>query len=218
MTVPVLYRNNDLIICEKPAGVPSESPGLPDIVASQTGCHVYSVHRLDKNTGGVIILAFSAGSCSAIQNMFHRGLVQKEYLAVVSGKPVEPAGRYEDLLFHDRVKNKTYIVTRERAGVKKGICEWRLLSSVMFSDQMLSLIKVPLHTGRTHQIRVQFGSRGLPLIGDRKYGSRVSAEAPALWASGISFPQLRSGSSCPLISACSAPPPSFPWALFDIAL
>lgn len=212
MKINVLYQDNFLLICEKPVGIPSESPGLPDLVYAQTGINPFPVHRLDQGTGGVCILACSAEICAQVQMFFQQGLIRKEYIAVVSGKPAEVSGRYEDLLFHDRKQNKTYIVNRLRAGVKKAVCEWQLDKTVSYNDQMLSLVRVFLHTGRTHQIRVQFGSRGFPLVGDRKYGSRIKANAPALWAGSVCFPHPVFRDQTVRISA--TPESVFPWSLF----
>ena len=213
MNVRILYEDRFLFICEKPVGVSSESPGLPDLVAEQAGCRVWPVHRLDRGTGGAVVLARSAAACAAMQQVFQQELVTKEYIAVVSGRPEEDSGRFEDMLFHDSRSNKTFIVKGTRRSAKKASCEWTLLRSVPLNDQTLSMVRVRLHTGRTHQIRVQFASRGFPLAGDRKYGSRVRADVPALWACGISFPHPLMENS--VVSAVSLPPASsFPWDLF----
>ena len=213
--VPLLYTDPSLIVCVKPVGVSSESPGLPDLVAEQCGCTVLPVHRLDQGTGGVIVLARSSSACASMQRLFQESKVRKEYLAVISGCPEENAGVFTDLLWHDRQKNKSFIVDRRRAGVKEASCSWKLLNSTLYDGQKIALIRVVLHTGRTHQIRVQFGSRGFPLVGDRKYGSRLPAENVSLWASAISFPRpdQKSGS----VSVTSLPPDIFPWNLFDLS-
>ena len=117
------------------------------------------------------------------------------------------------MLWHDRAKNKSFVVSRKRAGVKEASCSWELLATAEYDGQPVSLILVRLHTGRTHQIRVQFGSRGFPLIGDRKYGGRISAPSPSLWSAGISFPHPEGKSGA--VSVTSAPPAVFPWNLFD---
>lgn len=213
MEIPVVYQDNTLLVCEKPAGVPSESPGLPDIVALQTGINVFPVHRLDQGTGGVIILAKSSDICSRLQKLFQSGLVKKEYLAVIAGILPAADGIFEDNLFHDRKTNKTFIVKRQRAGVKKASCAWTSLETVFSGQNSLSLVKIQLHTGRTHQIRVQFASRKYPLVGDRKYGSRITSDYPALWAQKITFPHpLISGK---VVIASASPPRVYPWNLFS---
>lgn len=215
MEIPVLYSDSSLLVCEKPVGVPSESPGLPELVKAQYGWTVLPVHRLDQGTGGVIVMARSPASCAAMQRLFRENKIRKEYLAVISGCPEEGEGVLTDLLWHDRQKNKSYIVSRRRVGVKEASCAWKLLNSTMYDDQRISLIRVVLHTGRTHQIRVQFGSRGFPLVGDRKYGSRMAAKTVSLWASAISFhhPEQKNGG----ITVTSKPPDTFPWNLFDLS-
>ena len=214
MDITVLYRDADLIVCEKPVGIPSESPGLPDLLSIQTGKKVWPVHRLDQGTGGAVILAFSPECCSAMQNLFLHSLVCKEYLAVISGCPQEHAGCWHDLLWHDRAKNKSFVVTRPRGGVKEASCEWILLETSAPDGNMLSLVRVCLHTGRTHQIRVQFGSRGFPLAGDRKYGSRIPSDTVALWSAFLSFPHPDQKSG--MISVKSLPPDNHPWNLFHV--
>ena len=213
MNIPVLYSDDYLLICEKPAGISSESPGLPDVVSDQVGYHVLPVHRLDHGTGGVIIQARSPRICSALQDLFFMNRIQKDYLAVVEGAPDEASGMYNDLLFHDRKNNKSYITKRIRKGVKKAQCQWELLGSSSYEGRTLSLIHIILHTGRTHQIRVQFGSRRFPLIGDSRYGCRIKADFPALWACRIIFPHPILDHR--LISAVSVPPAVFPWNLFQ---
>ena len=215
MEIPLLYTDPSLIVCVKPVGVSSESPGLPDLVAEQCSCKALPVHRLDQGTGGVIVLARTSAACASMQRLFQENKVRKEYLAVISGCPEEREGFFTDLLWHDRQKNKSYVVNRRRAGVKEASCAWELVNSTVYDGQKIALIRVVLHTGRTHQIRVQFGSRGFPLVGDRKYGSRQPAETVALWASSISFtrPDQKSGS----VSVTSLPPDRFPWNLFDLS-
>ena len=214
MSELILYRDASLIVCEKPVGVSSESPGLPELLGENAGAKIWPVHRLDLGTGGVMVFALSAGACASLQRLFQSSEVSKEYLAVVCGCPAEPSGSMKDLLWHDKTRNKTYVVSRMRKGVKDALCEWETVSSTVHDGQALTLVRVRLHTGRTHQIRVQFASRGFPLAGDRKYGASVRAETVALWASGISFPHPNGKSGA--VSVCSAPPASFPWNLFSV--
>ena len=106
----------------------------------------------------------------------------KEYVAMVHGTPPE-TGDWRDLLFKDSSKNKVFVVKKERTGVKKARLEF-----IRLTEGESSLVRIRLHTGRSHQIRVQFSSRGFPLVGDHKYGSRDEAKAPALFSCRISFP------------------------------
>lgn len=208
----VLYRDSFLVVCEKPVGVSSESPGLPDLVREQEGLTVYPVHRLDRTTGGACVLACSPKSCSALQTLFRQDLVIKEYLAVIAGAPETASGSFSDLLYHDTRTNKTFVADRPRKGVKEAFCEWQVLETAEKPEGILSLVRVRLHTGRTHQIRVQFASRRMPLVGDRRYGSTVRAAVPALWAARISFPHpFTEGKT---VDVVSSPPVSFPWSAF----
>lgn len=186
---------------------------MPELVSDIVGHTVYPVHRLDQGTGGVMILTFSPRICASLQKQFQLGQVKKQYLAAVSGKPAEASGAFADYLFHDRTRNKTYVVKRPRSGVKKAECEWSSVHSALYADETVSLIRVLLHTGRTHQIRVQFASRGFPLIGDRKYGSRIASDTPALWAERICFTHPCFEGK--IIDVCSSPPDVFPWILFS---
>ena len=212
MHVHMLYQDHYICICEKPVGISSESPGLPEIIKEQTGRTAYPVHRLDQGTGGAMILAFTPDSCTSMQRLFQQNLVRKEYLAVISGYLTEKNGLYRDYLFHDKKQNKSYVVSQLRKGVKDASCEWTVLQSVVSEGQELSLVRIVLHTGRTHQIRVQFASRGFPLVGDRKYGSRIKAEAPALWSYHLKFrnPEIADSE----INVSALPPLSFPWNQF----
>ena len=213
MSVRILYCDNNLVVCEKPVGVSSESPGLPDLVSVQEGFPVFPVHRLDLTTGGACVLARSARSCAALQRLFQQDCITKEYLAVVSGVPEAAAGTYTDLLYHDQRTNRSFVVDRQRKGVLEARCEWRVLETAETPEGMMSLVRVCLHTGRTHQIRVQFASRRMPLIGDRRYGSRIKADVPALWSARIRFPHPYAADET--VDIVSAPPAVFPWSCFS---
>ena len=209
----ILFQSSDLIVCVKPVGVTSQGEAqnaMPQILSQQLGGQVYTVHRLDTQTGGVMVYARTKQSAARLSACIQNNRLQKEYLAVIEGVPAEKAGTLTDLLFHDRTKNKTYVVARKRAGVKEAVLDYEVLQTVQLEGKNYSLVHVLLHTGRTHQIRVQFSSRGFPLLGDGKYGSKDNRCAAALWACRLSFPQ--SGKqvcfSCP-------PPDAFPWTLFD---
>ena len=181
LSVQLLYTDDSLVVCEKPAGISSESPGLPDLIREQEGYAVFPVHRLDLTTGGVCLLARSSSVCTELQRMFQQAQVIKEYYAVVYGVTDSVTGVFEDLLYHDVKTNKTFVVRTERKGVKRASCKWTALQTTETAEGLMTLLKIRLHTGRTHQIRVQFASRKMPLIGDRRYGSRIKAPFPALW-------------------------------------
>ena len=215
MPVHILYADDFFCVCEKPVGVSSESSGMPELIRRQTGKKTYPVHRLDQGTGGILILAFSSESCSSLQHLLQQDLVRKEYLAVVPGRLSDNAGVYRDLLYHDKMQNKTFVVSCYRKGVKEASCEWNALQSAGSEDTEFSLVKVILHTGRTHQIRVQFASRGFPLAGDRKYGSRIKLGSPALWSYRVRFPHPFIQDRDMDISVL--PPESFPWNLFHFS-
>lgn len=211
--IQVLYQDDSLIVCEKPVGVSSESPGLPELVREQEGVAVFPVHRLDQTTGGVCVLAKSPSVCAGIQRLFQQDRVIKEYLAVVSGVPETEAGSFFDLLYHDPRTNKTFVVDKQRKGVREASCEWTVLRTVETPEGTMTLLRVRLHSGRTHQIRVQFASRKLPLVGDRRYGSRIKAPAPVLWSARICFPYPHPEAETLDIS--SRPPEVFPWSCFQ---
>ena len=215
MSISVLYKDDSLIVCVKPYGISSESPGLPDLIREQEGYPVLPVHRLDQTTGGVCVLARSSSVCTRTQRLFLQDRVIKEYLAVVSGAPAADSGLFCDLLYHDQRTNKTFVVDRMRKGVKEAVCEWSALNTIESPDGRLTLVLIRLHSGRTHQIRIQFASRKMPLVGDRRYGSRIRASAPALWSTRISFPHPLSDQ---MIDVTSLPPDSFPWSGFRAIL
>ena len=146
MPVPILFRDQWLIVCEKPVGISSESPGLPDLLREELGRKVWPVHRLDQGTGGVSVLALSSAACTAVQRLFQQNLVEKEYCAVLTGRPETESGIFEDLLFYDRRTHKSYVVSQARKGVKQARCAWTLCGTVMEKDQALSLVRVFLHT------------------------------------------------------------------------
>lgn len=211
MEVRLLYADEDLLVCEKPVGVSSESPGLPELIREQEGFTVYPVHRLDQATGGAMLLARSPSVCAALQRAFQENRVVKEYLAVIAGVPETDSGSFFDLLYHDQRSNKTFVVDKPRKGVKEAACGWTVLASAEAAEGKISLVRVRLHSGRTHQIRVQFASRKMPLVGDRRYGSRIKAPVPALWSAGLRFPHPAGGE---VVEVASSPPAVFPWTCF----
>ena len=177
----VLYSDKDLAVIVKPVGLDSEAQA-PAAIKELLGGEVFTVHRLDKNVGGVMVYARTKAAAAALSRAIQDGTMIKEYVALVHGVPPE-SGDWEDLLFKDSQKNKVFVVKRQRAGVKKARLEFTRLTA-----GEASLVRIRLHTGRSHQIRVQFASRRFPLVGDHKYGSRDEASAPMLFSCCISFP------------------------------
>ena len=177
----ILFHDRDLVACIKPVGLDSETE-LPSALKAALGGEIFPIHRLDKNVGGVMIYARTKQAAAALSKTVQEGAMTKEYVATVHGTPPE-SGDWEDFLFKDSRKNKVFAVKKERKGVKYARLEFRRLSA---GDR--SLVRIRLHTGRSHQIRVQFSSRGFPLVGDHKYGSRDAAAAPMLYSCRITFP------------------------------
>lgn len=207
--IEILFENNDFAVCVKPVGICSQNDGAEDMVKllkEQLGSEIYPVHRLDTAVGGTMVFAKNLKTAAALSKQVADGSFKKRYFAVVSGKPDENNGVFEDLLFKDSSKNKSYVVRRERKGVKKAKLEYELLAS----NGDMSLVSVLLHTGRSHQIRVQFSSRKMPLIGDGKYGSKDNRCTVALWSGEIEFTYNRDK-----LSFLSKPDNTkYPWNLF----
>ena len=184
----ILYRDRDIVVCVKPAGVLSQDSGeksMPALLREQLGeKEIFPVHRLDKAVGGVMVYALTQRAAAGFGQAIQAHRMEKIYQAVLRGIPVEPSGKLEDLLFHDKARNKTYVVTRQRKGVKDACLEYEVLRS----GREKTLVQVRLHTGRTHQIRVQFASRRLPLVGDGKYGGKEEGVPLCLWSAQLSFP------------------------------
>ncbi len=177
-----LFSDNDIVVCVKPVGLDSEKE-VPTELSNELGGEIFTLHRLDKNVGGVMIFARNKKTAAAFSKLISEGELIKEYIALVHGTPPE-SGVLEDFLFKDSRKNKVFVVKRERKGVKKAKLEYKLLST----DGEKSLVRIKLHTGRSHQIRVQFSSRGYPIVGDHKYGSRDEKKAPMLFSCALTFP------------------------------
>ena len=213
----VLFEDKFIIIAEKPANVLSE-PGDGEDIVTMASAHVckpcYLVHRLDRNTGGAMVLSKMQKATGKLSEAIQKREFEKEYLAVIKGIPEEAEGVYKDLLFKDSQKNKTFVVKRERKGVKEASLEYKVLAAAEHNEHgMISLVRVKLHTGRTHQIRVQFASRKMPLLGDGKYGSRDNHCETALWSHRLAFKHPITGEN---IEVKSMPPAEYPWNLFDI--
>ena len=188
----VLYQDENLIFAIKQSGVLSQKDdkgrlNMVDALSELCGCGIYPLHRLDMEVGGVMVFAKNEKAASKMSALVasHEDF-KKEYLTVVEGEPPN-SGVLEDLLYHDQNKNKTYVVKRERRGVKKAKLSYELIQNVEYEGKKLSLLKVRLYTGRTHQIRVQFASRGYPIVGDRRYGASSLENKIHLFSHKIEF-------------------------------
>ena len=195
----LLFHDNDLAVCIKPVGLDSETQ-VPQMLKDTLGGEIFTVHRLDLNVGGVMVYARTKQTAAALSRSIQEGTMVKEYVAMVHGTPPEE-GDWEDLLWKDASKNKVFVVKRMRGGVKKARLEFKRLT-----EGETSLVRIRLHTGRSHQIRVQFASRKMPLFGDGKYGSRKKGCRTALFASALCGEGL---------SVSTLPPyEEYPWNLF----
>ena len=213
----ILYDDAQLAVCVKPAGVAAqgEAPNaMPRLLSAQLGCPaVYPVHRLDQIVGGVMVYAKTQPSAAALSRQMQSGEFQKEYLAVLRGAPEKREDTLCDVLYHDRVKNKTFVVRKQRPGAREARLGYTICQCVCDGANVLSLVRVRLYTGRTHQIRAQFASRKLPLLGDGKYGGGDNRCACALWSCRLRFSHPKSGAD---MTFAKLPPEGFPWRLFSM--
>ncbi|MGM9662345.1 MAG: RluA family pseudouridine synthase [Oscillospiraceae bacterium] len=212
----MLTCDRDLVLCVKPFGVLSEGEGegtMPALLRARLGGEIYPVHRLDRETGGCMVYARTKAAAGKLSALAAERRMEKEYLTVVRGRPTEESGTLRDLLFRDAAKNKTFVVQRLRRGVREAELSYRVEESVETEAGTFSLLSVRLQTGRTHQIRVQFASRGMPVVGDKRYGSREKPPHLALWSRRLAFPHpFRAGEA----AAQALPPAEWPWTLFRL--
>lgn len=208
----ILYQNANILVCIKPARVLStdEPGGLPGLVREALGdpkADVRTVHRLDRVVSGVMVLARSANAASELSRQIREDQFRKEYLAVVHGRPENPEGTLHDLLARDKARRMTFVAEAPGKGVQEAALSYRVLE---YANGM-SLVRVRLHTGRTHQIRVQFSSRGMPLVGERKYAVWNDPCELALWSAKIGF--YHPG-TVEWVEFSKEPPAVFPWTEF----
>lgn len=190
----VLYEDELIVVCIKPVGVlsqgaPGETGDMLALLREQCACReIYPIHRLDRGVGGVMVYAKRRDAAGALSASVADRSMVKEYVALVHGSPSAKEGEMVDLLYKDATLNKSFVVDRKRAGVKEARLSYRVLTTVAGEGgEALSLVRVRLGTGRTHQIRVQFSSRGMPLVGDGKYGARDHGMPLGLWSCRLCF-------------------------------
>ncbi len=209
--IELLYHQKGLIACKKEIGVSAQDTatgdGLPQLLSLQLGHPVCPLHRIDQGVGGILLLCDDPKRTGRYTEALQNGKIRKRYLAVLPKAPEEKTGTLSDLLFHDKIKNRTYVVDRMRKGVKTAVLDYTVLQE---KEDGQALLCITLQTGRTHQIRAQFSHLGLPLSGDGKYGSRIKGNI-ALWSYAFDseedlFPPLR-----------LLPPQSPPWDGFDLS-
>mgnify|MGYP002622203765 CR=1 FL=1 len=211
----ILCNDNSIVVCKKPAGVLSqeaEETSMPSLLRQELGLsEIFPVHRLDTAASGLMVFAKNKRSAASLSAQIASGGLTKEYLCVVHSLPKENEGEYVDLLFKDSSKNKTYVVKKERRGVKQARLLFRVLGTSENKNGTFSLVRVRLITGRTHQIRVQFASRGTPLCGDGKYGAKDNMNGLALYSCRLSFSHPQTGER---LDFESLPPGVEPWIYF----
>ena len=208
----ILYSDPELLVCIKPAGVLStdEPGGLPELLRRELGdekADVRTVHRLDRVVSGLMVLARGAAPASELSRQIREGEFQKEYLAVVHGLTPD-RGELCDLLARDKRERKTYVASAPGKDAR----EARLDYVTLGHSGGLSLVRITLRTGRTHQIRCQFSSRGWPLVGDRKYSTLEDGCPIALWSRSLTFRHPATGEA---LAFSAAPPREYPWELFS---
>ena len=208
-----IYTDNDIVIAVKPPRVLStdEAGGMPELVRDALGdknADVRTVHRLDRVVGGLMLLARGSENASALGRQVQNGSFHKQYLAVVHGA-TDDSGDMTDLLYRDKARKMTFVA----AAPVKGAQEAHLSYKTLDRRDGMSLVKIDLHTGRTHQIRVQFSSRGFPLVGERKYAEGEDECELALWSYSLSFEHPKTGEH---MDFCLTPPTEYPWSKFNI--
>lgn len=189
----VIYEDNHIIVVEKMVNIPSQGDKTGDVdmlsiikdylkEKYQKPGNVYLglIHRLDRPVGGVMVFAKTSKAAARLSEQVREKAFQKEYLVVVNGKMKSQKGEWKDWLFKNERANMSKVVPEGTKNAKQASLEYEVLK---YNEEInLSVVRVKLHTGRHHQIRVQFSSRGHSIYGDQKYGGRGHGKQIALWA------------------------------------
>ncbi len=205
----LIYVDDAIVVCVKPAGAKStdETGGVPELVREALAdpkAQVRTVHRLDQVVSGLMVLARTEAAASELSRQIRDREFEKEYLAVVHGGPEEESGTLRDLLYRDKARRMTLVADAPAKGVQEAILDYRVVNA---TDEM-SRVQVLLRTGRTHQIRVQFASRNMPLVGERKYCTLEDPCEIALWSHRIAFTHPVTGKR---VEFTKEPPKVYPW-------
>ena len=205
----LIYQDKDIVVCIKPARVLStdEPGGLPELVREALGdpkADVRTVHRLDRVVSGLMVLARNAKAASELSRQIREEKFEKEYQAVLHGIPAQTCGTLQDLLGRDKARKMTYVADAPGKGIQEAILNYRVLTKT----EPFSRVQIRLHTGRTHQIRVQFASRNLPLVGERKYSTLDDPCEIALWSCRLGFTHPATGEK---MEFRKEPPSVWPW-------
>ena len=208
----LIYLDEDIVVAIKPARVLStdEPEGMPDLVREALGnpkADVRTVHRLDRVVSGLMVLARNSHAASELSRQIRDNEFQKEYMAVLHGHPAAQSDTLRDLLGRDKARKMTFVADAPAKGVQEAVLDYQVLGS----NDAFSKVRIQLHTGRTHQIRVQFASRGLPLVGERKYAILDDECEIALWSHKIGFYHPKTGQ---WMEFSKEPPEIYPWSIF----
>ena len=207
--IRILYQDPSILVIIKPARVLStdEPGGVPDLVRqtmNEPHADVRTVHRLDRVVSGLMVLARNPKAASELSRQIRENEFQKEYLAVIHGNPQPASGTLQDLLGRDKARKMTFVAPEPGKGVQEAILHYQTEEA----QQEMSRIRIQLVTGRTHQIRVQFSSRGMPLVGERKYATLEDPCEIALWSCKLGFRHPETGE---FMTFSEDPPAIFPW-------
>ena len=209
----LIYVDDDIVVAIKPARVLStdEPGGMPELVRESLGnpkADIRTVHRLDRVVSGLMVLARNARSASELSRQIRENEFQKEYMAVVHGHPAENSATLRDLLGRDKARKMTFVADAPGKGIQEAVLDYQVVGR----NEAFSKVRIQLHTGRTHQIRVQFASRGLPLVGERKYSELNDPCEIALWSYRLAFAHPVTGKS---MEFTHEPPIMYPWTEMD---
>ncbi len=188
-TIRILYKDEALAVAVKPSGILSQpdrtgEDSMISLLKEQLGREVFPVHRLDRAVGGVMVFALTGTAAGKLSGMLGTDGFEKDYMAVIHGTPAEESGEFSDYLYHDPRRNFTSVVAKGVREAKEARLAYNLIAQDM--EKEFSLVHIHLYTGRTHQIRVQFSSRGMPVAGDGKYGAH-DRMGLSLWSYRLSF-------------------------------